>query len=729
MENSISLNKYTKLIIKDWKLVAYFMVGMLALAVIYGLVFYRPNYESTSKILIKNKDATTFIVDLGNTNEYTPMGQNQNPILTQMEILSSVDMAENVLDKIAKEMGLDVYPREQMATAFTKILDLKNPPGTEIIEMSVRWNKPDEAQKIAQAYQQAYIDYNVELNKKAVSQKKVYIKEQLDKSSKKLEQIRKEIQDYRNNNFSVDIDKEAISIIDQITSIENQIAGVDSQLRSEKSKNANLSKKLNVSEQEAIKSVAIGQNTNINTLQQNLQDAEQKYAAMNAKYPPTNVQMKALNDNIQEIKNQIKSQMLLNIGKSFDNKPNSIIADPVRMKIVDDLVASHVNIDSYTAQKQSLENTLSKLKGKQESIPAKQNRLQSLLQEEAVASQVVETLSTKLIEAEVRESEIVSGVSVIEKPSLPLSESFPTMFHIIFMFEFVGMLLGVATIIGLYYVQDICEGTGELEDIIQSSVFGVIPWLSASSYQNTGGVYNPSSAISIAYQKIITSLKIKCYKKQAKAIAFSSAEFGKKRSVISVNIAKSLAKANNSVVLIDADFRDGCIDKEFNLNTSDTPDLASVLMEICNPRSIDNKLMVDYNILKSLIKVPGEPKLSVIFNNNMLDNPCEILNSEAFAKLIEFLKEKFDFVIVDTPPILAVPDSLTVSQYVDGLVILCGIKTSRSRIRRIRKLCTDHYVDILGAVARDSHTEFEIPENQYIKQLSFDEDVQSEATT
>jgi uncharacterized protein involved in exopolysaccharide biosynthesis/Mrp family chromosome partitioning ATPase len=728
MENSISLNKYTKLIIKDWKIIAYFMVGMLALAVIYGLIFYHPSYESTSKILIKNKDATTFIVDLGNASEYSPSGQNQNPILTQMEILSSTDMAERVLDKVAKDLNLDAYPRNQITQVFTRILGLKNPPGTEIIEISVKWNKADEAQKIAEAYHQAYVDYNVSLNKKAVSQKKVYIKEQLDKSSKKLAQIRQAIQNYRNKTFSVNIDQEAVSVIDQITTIENQIAGVDSQLKSEKSKNIALAGKLNVDVKDAIKSVAIGQNANLNTLQQNLQDAQQKYASLNAKYPPTNIQMRALADNIQEIKNQIKSQMLINIGKSFENKSNSVISDPVRMKMVDDYVASHVNIESVTAQKESLASTLADLKAKQEAIPEKQNMLQSLIQEETVAAQIVETLSTKLIEAEVRESEIVSGVSVIEKPSLPVSESFPTMVHIILMFEFIGLLLGVAIIIGLYYVQDICEGTGELEEIIQSSVFGVIPWLSASSYKNTGNAYNPSSAISIAYQKIITSLKIKCYKKQAKAIAFSSAEFGKKRSVISVNIAKSLAKANNSVVLIDADFRDGCIDKEFNLNTAGTPDLASVLMEICNPKSLDNKLMIDYNILKALIKVPGEPKLSVIFNNNMLDNPYEILTSEAFAKLIEFLKEKFDFVIVDTPPILAVPDSLTVSQYVDGLVILCGIKTSRSKIRRIRKLCTDHYVDIIGAVARDSHTEFEIPENQYIKQLSFDDEVQPETT-
>ncbi|MDD3013491.1 MAG: Wzz/FepE/Etk N-terminal domain-containing protein [Candidatus Gastranaerophilales bacterium] len=725
----ISLQKYMKLITKDWKIIACFMAGMLFLAVLYGLFLYKPIYESNAKILIKNRDVTTFVVDLGNNSEYSPSGLNQNPILTQIEILSSDDMAENVYNKLTKSSNFELYPKNQMILALKKSLKLTNPPGTEIIEISVLWHNADEAQKIAQTYQQSYIEYNVGLNKKSISQKKLYIKGQLDKSSKKLNQIRDQIKEYRNANFSVDIEKEAQSVIDQITNIEDQIATVDSQLKSETSKNSSLSNKLNVEVKEAIKSVAIGNNSNLMALQKNLQDTQQQYATLNVKYPPTNVQMKSLTENIKEIKRQIKSQMLANIGKSFENKPNSIIADPVRMKMVDDLIASQVNLDSCTAQKQSLESTLSELKIKQNAIPEKQKNLQSLIQAESITAQVVETLSTKLIEAQVRESEIVSGINIIDKPSLPLSEGFPTMFHIILMLEFVGMLLGLITILGLYYIQDLCQGIEELEEIIKSSVFGVIPWISDSNYKDVGNNYNPMSILSIAYQKIVTSLKIKCYKKDAKIIAFSSAEFEKNRSIISVNVAKTLAKSNNSVVLLDADFRDGCIEKEFNINKSKTSNLTNLLMQLCTPSSRHNPELIEALLQRALINVEGEPNLSIILNKNLLDNPYEIISSEAFPFLIEYLKNKFDYVIVDTPPILAVPDSITVSQFVDGLVILCGIKTSRSKLRKIQKICADNYIEILGAIARDSNTEYQVPESQYIKQLNFedDDDIQHEA--
>ena len=123
-------------------------------------------------------------------------------------------------------------------------------------------------------------------------------------------------------------------------------------------------------------------------------------------------------------------------------------------------------------------------------------------------------------------------------------------------------------------------------------------------------------------------------------------------------------------------------------------------------------------ISKYIIQIPGQNNLYLIPNNNKVDNPYEILNNEVFPNLIKYLKSCFDLVVVDTPPMLAVADSIIVSQYVDGLLVLCGIKTSRSNLRKIRKICDENYVEILGAVARDTLTELEVPENMYIKQLS-----------
>jgi polysaccharide biosynthesis transport protein len=721
---NLSLDKYTKLIVKNRKIITLFMLGMFIFTIFYSLFFYKSNYQSSAKILIKNKPQISFVTELNaNSTDFLP-GENKNPILTQMEVLTSADIARNVINKLSKEEFLNKYPPDKMVKILKKHIKLKNPAGTDIIKMTVSWNKPDEAQKIAQAYIDSYYNYNVKVNQISVAQTKEYISKQLDKSNKELAGIREKIQNYRKNNESVNIEEEAGSTIEQISKLEGSISETNSKLASERGKSYALSNKIGITAKKALDNVAVGQDTIITTLRQNLYDNQQKFATLNAKYPPTNIQMKSLNDNILEIKNQINTQMIATVGKTLTGA-NSTIADPVRTQLVQDLIASQTNVRAFASEKAALENNLKELKVKLSKLPEKQKTLQKLLQDEAVTSSIVQTLNAKLIEAQIKQSEIVSGINIVENPAIPASASFPTLLHLFLIFELIGVLLGIATILGIYYIEDICQGTTELEEITQAPVFGVIPWLNSVSYKN----YSQNSDISIAYQRIMTSLKIKSCKKNINAIAFSSAELEKKRSIISVNVAQQLAKSNNSVVVIDADYRDGCIEEEFGIKKQNNQDLTSLLINMQNMVNKGHQEDEIINLITgSLVQIAEYDNLFILPNINNNENPYEVLTTPAFQMLIEYLKKKFDFVLVDTPPMLAVPDAITISQNLDGIVLLCGIKTSRSNLRRIYKACKDNYIELLGTVARDAVPEFEVPDRQSIKRfnLGMDDELEPE---
>lgn len=715
---ALSLNKYFKIICKSWKIIAYFAAGTFVIALLFALFVFKPNYESTAKVVIKNEIPNTFVTDLNSGSQFTATSGNKNPVYTQLEILSSIDIAEVVWKKIKTDPALSDYPDAIMPKVLTGSIKLDNPSGTDIISIKATWDSPDLAQKISKAYVEAYYEYNNSVNKKSVSQKKEYILAQLEKSSKDLKNIRDEIKNYRKNNQSIDIGQESVSVISQISNIENTIATLDSEIKHNKRKSEELSGKLGINLDQAINSVAVGQNNNLDQLKQNLYTAQRDYATLNVRYSNTNPKVREVSENIKTIQGQIKDLTLQTIGNTIANKDKSLISDPVRVSMVDELVKSHTNYNALESQKNSLENTLTQLQAKQKSIPEKQKNLESLLQEEKTLTLIVDTLNTKLIEAQIKESEIVENISIVQSASYPFRASFPTLPHIFLLFEIAGIMLGVATVLGLYYVEDTCQGANEIEEILKAPVFGVIPWLTESSYKNNSGDFNPASIVNIIYQKIITSLKIRSYKKGANVLAFSSAEFEKRRPFISVNVAKSLAKCGKLVLLIDGDFRDGSIAKEFHLDLENVPDITELLANIYQLVSSDKAEQINELVRKSIIQIPDKPNLFVITNKNLLDNPYEIMTSSAFSILIEKVKKEFDFVIVDTPPMLAVPDTFVTAQYLDGIVVLCGVKTSRSSLRKVQKLCADNYVEILGAIARDTTTELELPENQYIKQLS-----------
>ena len=715
----LSLNKYINIIIKKWKLLAIFAAVSLVLALIYGLFIFKPVYKSNAKVMIKANLPKVFVADIGyDTPIASPGGQNKNPILTQIEVLSSKDMAENVWEKIKKDVPFNQYPKDYLVQALTKVIQLENPLGTDIIDLTILWINPEDSQKIANAYVNAYYDYNVNLNKKSVSQTKSYINDQLKESTLKLKNLREKLKKFRKDNLSVDINVEALSVINQITNVENLISEINSNIDSEKGKIEEISSKLGIDLEKAINSVALGQSINLSTWQKALHEAQQQYATLNVKYPSTTPQMKSIEANINEIKSQISEQALVIIGHSPNLEENSIISDSVRTQMVNDLVKSHTELQAFSARKKSLKNTLESLKNKQNSIPEKKQALASLLEQEENLSNIVKTLNTKLIEAKIKESEIVSNVSIIQNATLPKDASFPTMFHILLIFVSCGSLLGVGLVIGLHFLEDTCYEPSEMEEILGAPVIGSIPWLSESSYNDVSNGYKPASIVGIVYQKITTSLKVRCQKSKINALAVSSADFEKKKPVISVNIAKNLAQSNDSVILIDADLRDSYFSSIFKFDSSTFPDLTDCLSEVSKKFSEGRLSEIEQVISSHIIQIPNYKNLFIIPTSNKNFYPFTVLNSDAFPLLIKVLKTKFDFVVVDTPPILAVPDSINISQHLDGLLVLSGIKTSRSNLRQIRKICADNYINVVGTISRENTNELKVPENQYIKQLS-----------
>ncbi len=718
----ISFDKYLKIITKRWKLILYFTIAFISLAIIYGLLFFSPKYKSQCKILLKQENPNTFVTELhSDADNTTYVGQNINPVLTQIEVLNSKNIAEKVAERFNKDTNIDDIPQKNLVNMIQRSIKLQNLPGTSIMEVSVSWYNPVDAQKIAEYLLESYYSYNESLHKKSISSTKSYIEKQLKDTNKELSSVREKIESYRTKNLSINIELEAQSTISKIERIENLISDVNVNISSNRQKVLELSKNLGVDVKKAIDSVAVGQSQSLINLNQTLYANQQKLASFKIKYPETTPQIKNLISEINEVKSQIEKEMISLIGQRPLDTKNSVISDSVRAEMVHQYVQNSIDLDSYLAQKETLQNNLDLLKSNQKLIPEIQKNLLVLQEKEKNLALIAETLNAKLVEANIKDSAIVSNIDVVESPTMPTQESFPTFFHILVIFIFIGILMGISTALGLYYVEDICDGTEELEEILRAPVLGTIPWLTSISYGNLLTDYNPHSIAAIIYQKIAISLKIKCYNKKCNAIALISSEIEKRRSIVAASLANTFAKTEERVFLIDTDFRDSSLTREFNIDFSNYPDITDCILELSKANSkvyIDEKAYYDEIVAKYIIHVPGYENLFLIPNNNKVDNPYEILNNDAFPKLIQILKASFDLVILDTPPILAVADSIITSQHVDGLVVLSGVKACRSNLKKIRKICDDNYVEIFGAIARDTITELEVPENMYIKQLS-----------
>ncbi len=165
---------------------------------------------------------------------------------------------------------------------------------------------------------------------------------------------------------------------------------------------------------------------------------------------------------------------------------------------------------------------------------------------------------------------------------------------------------------------------------------------------------NTSFAIDEAYNTLRSNIVFSMVDKGCKVVEFTSCKMSDGKSINILNTAITFAETNAKVLLIDCDLRRPNINRL--LNRREYPGLTNVL--------------VGATTVENAIETIDEYKLDVLFSGNLPPNPSELLSSKAFEDLLKELREKYDYIFIDTPPVSAVIDAALVSKVVNGTVIV-----------------------------------------------------------
>lgn len=183
--------------------------------------------------------------------------------------------------------------------------------------------------------------------------------------------------------------------------------------------------------------------------------------------------------------------------------------------------------------------------------------------------------------------------------------------------------------------------------------------------------YDPKSPISEVFRLLRTNIQYINKDEKSTAIMLTSTTPANGKTFVTANLAITLAQANKRVILVDSDIRKPRLHKVFEL---------------------ENELgLSDYlsNSTDGLyIRKTNVENLSIVTAGTMVNNPSELIGQEKFKKTIEALKEKYDYVIIDSSPILMVTDSILVSRVVDATILIAIYNKTRiddlkSAVRKI----------------------------------------------
>jgi succinoglycan biosynthesis transport protein ExoP len=268
----------------------------------------------------------------------------------------------------------------------------------------------------------------------------------------------------------------------------------------------------------------------------------------------------------------------------------------------------------------------------------------------------------------------------------------PDLGHIIKTAVGLGMLIFVGVAVGLSFIDDRIKSAWDVEHFIGVNLLGIIPDLSSLKDEDKYSlVLNGKQAPGVeSFLSVYSAVKIHSKLDFPKSILITSTIPGEGKTLISCNLAGSFARHGKKTLLVDCDLRRPMLHRHFKQQNN-----LGIIPWFENGANLIGDLSQDPGL--GIIKV-GE-NLSLLCSGGRSKSPTEILESAAFAQLIERLKKQYDLVVVDSPPLGAVTDSLLIAERTDEVIYVCRFNRAyRKHIRLYIKALRSGKNEILGVV-------------------------------
>ena len=611
-------------------------------------------------------------------------------VQTQIQILKSENLAWRTIEGLQlagiliKPKNMAKIPPEKrqvrLIDAFKNKLTVELTPKTRMLAVSFEDPDPQLAAQVSTSLVTNYIDYSFREKYDATRQASAWMEQQLDELKAKVESSQQALVGYEREH--------------QIVNTGDNKGSMQEQMLSDMGRDLTAAKSDRLQKESLYQEVVANRDQLatlvhddlLQKLEERSADLQDQYNEAVSQYGPQFPKAIRLKGEIDGIRSQIateQTRVLARIRKDYT-------ATVTREKLAAGAVAAQKEVVGAQNQLLIQHNIL------QHEFEGNQQLYQSLMQrlKNATVSAGLQSTNIHLVDAA-----LAPGEPVRPKKALNIALGF-----------LAGVVLGVMFAFAQEGLDHSIKTAEEVESLLMTPVLAVVPlqrgtesakWAIAGrkwalrrhgeeSRQTANQSValciskNPQSVLAEAYRALRTSVLLSLAVNPPKLILVTSAQAGEGKTATALNLAQSLAQRKGQVVIVDGDLRKGGIAKVLGLE---------------NDKGISTILTGGDKLDDALQVYAAQPNLAVLSSGPVPPNPAELIASDGMAVLCRELVKRFEHVIIDSPPVLAVTDATIMAGLVDGVVLVAESgRTHRAGLMRTRAVLENAGARILGVV-------------------------------
>lgn len=558
---------------------------------------------------------------------------------------------------------------------------------TNILEVSFEHTDPALAAAIVNTAAKNFIDRTFERRTSNFSSTSDWLERSTRELRAKVQQAEQALADYTKRNEIFSTDGKGSLTTDKLTVLHTDVMKAETDRMLKESLYEEVKRGRGAQLPDAFSDVKIG------ALKQKLGELQVEQSQLSVKYGPENPRVAEIEQKVKVLQSQISENQL-----TLEDKLKADYERAVR-------------------DERELKKALEVAKGA--AVQQNQAAIQfSTLQAELETAKSLYTdFLNKTKQADLQLHEQHNNLRPIETAEIPKSPIGPQRFRTILIGLLVSLIAGMGLAFFLEYLDNTVKSVEDVERVAALPTLAVIPSISTISpralaekkkkglsavsssteispnFASAGSGENGKltklvtldqlSSVVEAYRMLRTSVLLSAAGAPPKVILFTSGQPGEGKTTTAINTAISLSQLGSSVLLIDADLRRPTVHRVFKMGQSQG--LSTFLSRQVEIDPLIHKLWV--------------PNLSVLPCGPIPPNPAELISSERMKGLLKVLSEKYDHILIDSPPLMNVTDPVILSTMVDGVILVVQAgRCTRDVVRRARQELSSVGAKIFGVV-------------------------------